>query len=155
MHHRLLAQLVGGPGHPPAMVAVGGGEEDRLAELVLQLLAGQVVVGHLGHVPAQGLSDVVGHGKGAAQHLEGVQPKPVALVLYVQPLQPQLLGHAPQLRQGRLAVLRKALVECPGLGYLVQPHHRQLGVLRLGHAVGGPLDLIHESTSKIILMPKK
>ena len=43
-----LAQPVGRPGHPPAVVAVGGGEEGGLAELLPQLFAGEVAVGHLG-----------------------------------------------------------------------------------------------------------
>mgnify|MGYP002224189011 CR=1 FL=1 len=72
MYHSLLPQLVGRPRHAAAVVAVGGGEEGGLAELLAEGLAGQVVVGHLGHVPAHFLGDVLGHGEGAAQHLEGV-----------------------------------------------------------------------------------
>ena len=96
MYHGLLPQLVGRPGHAPAVVAVGGGEEGGLAERLLQPVAGQVVIGHLGHVPAHLLGDVAGHGEGAAQHLEGVQTKPEGFVLYKQPGQPQVAGHAVQ-----------------------------------------------------------
>ncbi len=82
--HRLLAQFVGGPGHAPAVVAVGGGEERGLAKLPAEVLAGQVVVGHLGHVPVHLLGDVPGHGEGTAQHLEGVETEAVGLVFHKQ-----------------------------------------------------------------------
>ena len=51
----------------------GGGEEGGLAELLPQLFAGEVAVGHLGHVPAQLLGDVPAHGEGTAQHFECVE----------------------------------------------------------------------------------
>ena len=43
----LLLQLVGGPSHTPAMVAVCGGKEGGLSEVPAERLAGQVVIGHL------------------------------------------------------------------------------------------------------------
>src|SRR5699024_1209583 len=58
MYHSLLPQLMRCPGHAAAMVSVGGGEEGCLAKLPLQLFTGEVVVGHLGHVPPHLVGDV-------------------------------------------------------------------------------------------------
>ena len=69
------------------MVAVGGGEEGSLTELPPEGLTGQVVIGHLADIPAHLLGDVAGHGKGAAQHLEGVEAEAEGLVLYEQSAQ--------------------------------------------------------------------
>ena len=155
MYHGLLAQLVGGPRHAAAMVAVGGGEEGGLAELLAEGLAGQVVVGHLGHVPAHLLGNVLGHGEGAAQHLKGVQAEAVGLILHIHAAQTQVLGHALQLSQGGDGVLGEGAVEEPGLRHVGQGHHIELLVLALGHLVQDPFDLVFHRTvaSKMFLKP--
>ena len=138
--HGLLAQLIRRPGHAPAMVAVGGGEESGLAELPAEGLAGQIVIGHLGHVPAHFLGDVPAHGEGAAQDLEGVEAEAVRLVLHIEARQPQILGHAVQLGQGGDGVLGEAAVEKAGFCHVGQGHDGKLLVVAFGHAVQGPLD---------------
>ena len=138
--HRPLAQLVGRPGHAPAVIAVSGGEEGGLAELPAELLAGQVVIGHLGDVPSHLPGDVPGHGKGAPQHLEGVEAEAEGLILHEQPSQPQVAGHAVQPGQRRDGVLRKAAVEEPGLCHILQGHDGKLPVVAPGHPVQGPFD---------------
>ena len=138
--HGLLAQLVGGPRHAPAVVAVGGGEEGGLAELLAEGVAGQVVIGHLGDVPAHLAGDVPGHGEGAAQHLKGVEAEAVGLILHIDPAQPQILGHTVQPGQRGDGVLGEAAVEEAGLGHVAQGHDGQLLVLAFGHVVDRPLD---------------
>ena len=140
MDHRLLAQLMGRPGHAAAVIAVGGGEEGGLAEVPAQGLAGQIVVGHLRHVAAHLLGDVPRHGKGAAQHLEGVQTETKALILYEQARQAQISGHTVQPGQRSDGVLGKAAVKKAGLGHIGQGHDGQLPVVAFGHVVDGPFD---------------
>ena len=140
--HGLLAQLVGRPGHATAVVAVGGGEEGGLPELLAEGLAGEIVIGHLGDVPAHLLGDVAGHGKGPPQHLEGVEAEAEGLVLHEQAPQPQVPGHAVQPGKGRDGVLGKAAVEEPGLGHVPQGHDGKLPVAALGHPIGDPFDRI-------------
>ena len=141
MDHGLLPQLVGRPGHAPAVVSVGGGEEGGLAELPLQLLAGQVVIGHLRHVAAHLMGDIPGHGKGAAQHLEGVEAEAEGFVLDEQAAQAQILGHAVQPGQRRNGILGEAGVEITGFGYLVERHDGEVLVLAGRHMVVDPFDL--------------
>ncbi len=87
--------------------ALTPGEEGGLAELLAEGLAGQVVVGHLGDVPAHLLGDVLGHGEGAAQHLEGVEAEAEGLILHEQAAQAQIFGHAVQPGKGGDGVLGK------------------------------------------------
>ena len=141
--HGLLAQLVGGPGHAAAVVAVGGSEEGGLTEVPAEGLAGEIVIGHLRHIPAHLLGDVPAHGEGAAQHLEGVESEAVGFVLHVQATQPQILGHAVQLGQRRDGVLREAAVEEAGLRHVGQGHQSQLTVVGLRHLVQYPFDFFH------------
>ena len=147
MYHSLLAQLVGGPGHAAAVVAVGGGEEGGLSEFLAEGLAGEIVVGHVGHVPAHLLGDVARHGEGAAQHLKGVEAEAVALVLDVHAAKTQVLGHTVQLGQGGDGVLGEAAVEGTGLGHVVQGHDGELAVLALGHVVECPADGVFHAAS--------
>ena len=140
--HCLLAQLVSRPGHAPAVVAVRGGEEGGVAELLAECLAGQVVVGHLADVPAHLLGDVPGHGEGAAQHLEGVEAEAEGLILHEQAAQAQVLGHAVQPGQRRDGILGKAAVEESSLGHVPQGHDGKLPVVALGHPIGDPFDRI-------------
>ena len=102
------------------MVAVGGGEEGGLTEFLAEALAGEIVIGHLADVLAHLLGDVAGHGKGAAQHLESVEPKAVGLILYEQAAQAQILGHPVQPGQRGDGVLGEAAVEEAGLGHVAQ-----------------------------------
>ena len=140
MDHCLLAQLVGRPGHAPAVVAVSGGEEGRLTEFLAEGLAGKVVVGHLTHVPAHLLGDVAGHGKGAAQHLEGIQAKTVGLVLNKEAPQAQVLCHAVQAGQRCDGILGKAAVEGTRFRHILKGHDGKLPVVAPGHLIRGPLD---------------
>ena len=107
MDDGLLAQTLRRPGHAPAVIAVGGGEERGLTKGALEVLAGEIVIGHFGHIPAQLTGDVPGHGKGAAQDLEGVQAEPVGLVLEPDAPQPQAFGQLVQLGQRGHRVLRE------------------------------------------------
>ena len=142
MDNGLLAQLIGSPGHAPAMVAVGGGEEGGLAELPAEGLAGQIVIGHLADVPVHLLGDIPCHGKGAAQHLEGVEPEAERLILHIQAAQAQILGHTVQTGQGRDGILRKAVMEKAGLRHIAQGHDLKLLVVTGRHMIDGPLDLL-------------
>ena len=139
--HGLLAQLVGGPGHAAAMVAVGGGKEGGLSELLQEFLAGQVVVGHLGHIAAHLTGDVAGHREGAAQHLEGVQAETIALILDAYAAQTQPRSHAVQLGQRGDGILRKALVERLCLFDFLQRHHGELTVVAFRHRIQFPLNV--------------
>ena len=154
MYHGLLPQLVGRPRHAAAVVAVGGGEEGGLAELLAEGLAGQVVVGHLGHVPAHLLGDVLGHGEGAAQHLEGVQAEAEGLVFDAQAGQTQVLGHAVQPVQGGDGVLGEGAVEKAGLGHVGERHDGQLPVVALGHGVEDPFDLVFHWDGRLQIILK-
>ena len=142
-HDRLLTQLVGRPCHAASVVAVGRGEEGGLTELVLEGLAGQVIIGHFGNVPSELLCDIARHRERAAQHLEGVQPETVALILDVEAAQSEVLRHAAQLCQRSDRVLREALVERARLGDVLERHDRQLRVVRSRHLIDRPFDLIH------------
>ena len=147
MDHGLLPQLVGRPGHAAAVVTVGGGKEGRLAELPLERLAGQVVVGHFADVPVHLLGDIPGHGKGASQHLEGVEPEAEGLILYIQPAQTQVFRHTVQASQWRNGILGKAVVKKAGLGHIVQRHNLKLTVLTCRHMIHGPFDLFSHAAS--------
>ena len=157
VYHRLLAQLVGRPCHAAAMVAIGGGEESGLTEFLTEGFAGQVVVIHFGHVPAHLAGDVPGHGEGAAQHLEGVETKPVGLILHIHTRQPQILGHTVQLRQRGDGVLGEGPVEGAGLGHVGQGHHIQMLIVTLRHMIEDPFELIFHGilASKIFLLHGK
>ena len=153
VYHGLLAQLIGRPGHAPAMVAIGGGEEGGLAELPAEGLAGQVVIGHLGHVPAHLLGDVAAHGERTPQHLEGVEAEAVGFVFHVEARQAQVFGHAFQPGQGGDGILGEAAVEKAGFRHIGQGHDGKLLVLALGHAVQGPLDrFFHGAPPNRLLM---
>ena len=96
MDHGFLSQLIGGPCHTPAMVAVGGGEEGGLTELLAEGFTGQVIIGHLADVTVHLLGNVLRHGEGAAQHLECIQSEAIGLVLYKKSAQAQIFGHTVQ-----------------------------------------------------------
>ena len=146
-HHGLLSQPVCGPGYATAVVAVGGGEEGGLAEFLFQLVAGEIAVVHLGHILAQLAGDIAGHGKRAAQNLEGVEPEAVALILDEEAAQTQVFRHALELGQRGNAVLGETLMELPGLAHIFQAHYGQLLVCGFGHTVLCPPDLFHETSS--------
>ena len=122
------------------MVAVGGGEESGLTEILFQIIAGQVIVCHFGYIPSKLTGDVFCHGEGAAQNLEGIQAEAVAFVLDAQRVQAQVGGHAIQLGQWRNGVLRKAPVECPRLGDVFQGHDAQFPVLAARKGIQFPFD---------------
>ena len=153
MYHGLLSQLVGGPSHTTAMVAVGGGKEGCLAELPAESLAGQIVIGHLADVPVHLLGNVPRHGEGTAQHLEGIQAEAEGLILHIQSAQTQILGHTVQAGQGRDGILGKAVVEKGRLCHVAQGHDLQLAVFADRHMIDGPLDLLFH-TSLTIHMQK-
>ena len=122
VHHGPLAQLPRRPGHAPAVVAVGGGEEGGLAEVPAQLFAGEVVIGHRLDGLVGLLGDVPRHGEGSAQYLEGVQAEAVALVLDIQPAQPKPPGHIVQPRQRRDGILGKGFEKRPGPVHIDHRH---------------------------------
>ena len=142
MHDGLLAELVGGPGHAAAVVAVGGGEEGGLAEVGGELVGGQVVVGAVGNVLAGLVGNVVGHGEGATQDLERVEAKAAALVLDAEVAQAQASRLAVKTSKRGHGVLGEALVESTRLGNVIQGHDAEVGIIALGHLVDGPLDLL-------------
>ena len=98
--HRLLPQAVGGPGHAPAVVAVGGGDEGDIPQLFPSLLAGHPVVGELADIHPQPPGQVAADGEAAPQHLEGVETEAVAFVLDIDPAQAQFLCQAGKIGQG-------------------------------------------------------
>ena len=136
---------------------IGGGEESGLTEFLTEGFAGQVVVIHFGHVPAHLAGDVPGHGEGAAQHLEGVETKPVGLILHIHTRQPQILCHTVQLRQRGDGVLGEGPVEGAGLGHIGQGHHIQMLIVTLRHMIEDPFELIFHGilASKIFLLHGK
>ena len=142
MYHSLLPQLMRCPGHAAAMVSVGGGEEGCLAKLPLQLFTGEVVVGHLGHVPPHLVGDVACHGEGAAQYLECVETKAEGLVLDEQAAQTQILRHAVKPSQGRDGILGETGVEISCLGHLVKRHNGEVFVRAGGHVIVNPFDFL-------------
>ena len=74
MYNCLLSKTVSSPCNAAAVVAVGGGEEGGLAELLAEGLAGQVVVGHLGHVPAISLAMYLAMAKEPPSTLKALRP---------------------------------------------------------------------------------
>ena len=128
------------------MVAVGGGEERGLAEVLRELVGGQVVERAVGDVLVGLVGDVVGHGEGAAKHLEGVEAEAVALVLDAQVAKAQAGGLAVEAGKRRHGVLREALVEGAGLLDVVERHDAEVRVIALGHVVDGPLNLLAHVT---------
>ena len=144
MDHGLLTQLIGRPGHAPAVIAVGGGKEGGLPEGGAEGGAGEVVVGQLRDILSHFPGNIPGHSEGTAQHLKGVEAEAVGLVLHIQAGQAQITGHAVQPGQGGDGVLGKAAVERAGLVHAVQRHNGELPVVTFGHPVDGPLDgLVH------------
>ena len=141
VHHSVLVQAVGSPCHAATVVAIGCGEEGRVAKVVLELVGREVVKVAVRHVAAGLLRDVACHGKGAAKHLERVEAKAVALVLHVETAQAKTAGHAGEVGERSHGVLREALVERAGLGNVLQAHDLQVLVLALGHVIGDPLEL--------------
>ena len=139
--HGVLVEAVGSPGHAAAVVAVGGGEEGRVAKVVLELVGGQVVKVAVRNVATGLLGDVAGHGEGAAEDLERVEAKAVALVLHVEAAETKAVGHAGEVGERSHGVLREALVERTGLCDVLQAHDLQVLVLALGHVIGDPLEL--------------
>ena len=146
VHDGLLAELVGGPGNAAAVVAVRGGEERGLAEVLGELVGGEVVERAVGDVLARLVGDVVGHGERSAEHLEGVEAEAVGLVLDAQVAKAQASGLAVEARERRHGVLREALVEGAGLLDVVERHDAQVRIVTLGHVVDGPLNLLAHVT---------
>ena len=153
MHDGLLAELVGGPGHAAAVVAVRGGEKRRLAEVTRELVAREVVVGHLGDRAADLARDVVGHGEGAAEHLERVEAKAVGLVLDGEVREAQLPRQRVELGEGRDVVLREAPVEAARRLHVLERHDAQVRIVALGHLVDDPLDLLAHASSLLLCVP--
>ena len=148
MNNGLLPQLVGSPGNAPAMVAVGGGKEGGLSKISAERLPGEILIGQLRNVLSHFLGDVPGHGKGAAQDLEGIQPEAVTLVLHVHAAKAKALRHAIQLGQGRYSVLGKAFMEGSSGLYVLQSHDGKLRIVTLGHDIFCPFNgLEHHNTS--------
>ena len=133
------AQLPGGPGHPAAVVAVGGGDKFHLGQgvsggLGLQSRPGEI----LGQ--AQHLAGCSGQGVNSPQPFEGVQAKPGRLVLDEHRLHPHGLGPAPQGDQGGGGIVRQSVVKGPG-GFRGRQgqkggHMPVGGVLEYGKGVG-------------------
>ena len=142
MDHRLLPQPAGRPGHSPAVVAVGGGKEGGLPEFLPEPGAGEVLIGQLRHIPSQLLGDIPGNGKGAPQHLKGVETEAEGLVLDPQAAQAQPPGHAVQPGQRGGGVLGEGAVKGPGLGRVLQGHNPQAAVLTGGQVVQGPFYVV-------------
>ena len=142
VHDGLLVQLVCRPGDAAAVVAVGGREKGGLTEVGAELVAREVVVGHLGDVLAHLLGDVARHGKRAAQHLEGVEAKAVALVLDEEAAEAKSGGHAVKPGERRHRVLGKPPMERLRLADVLEAHDRQVGVVAPRHLVGDPLNLL-------------
>ena len=153
MYDGLLPQAVGRPGDAAAVVAVGGGEEGRLAEFVAQLLRGQVFIGHLGDIASELLRDVARHCERAAEHLEGVESKAVRFILDEQPAQPELRSHVVEPCERRDGILWETAVEFAGLGDILKRHHAKLPVAAFRNAVGGPFDLLHTSHPPVKIDP--
>ena len=115
MYHSLLSQAVCSPGNAAAVISVCGGEKGGLTELFSQFIGGENAVGQFGHILSCLLCNVAGHGEGAAQHFEGIEAEAVGLILYIDLFHPEISCHVVKLCKGRLAVLRKALMEGAGL----------------------------------------
>ena len=114
VHHRPVAQLPGGPGHSPAVVAVGGGDEGPLPQLLpglrrLQRLKGELVLGQ-----PQLFPQMPGHGIAAPQGLEGVQAEALGLVLHQHLGHPQPTGQVVQSGERSGLIARDGAVESLG-----------------------------------------
>ena len=108
---------------------------------MLELVGREVVKVAVRHIAAGLLGDVASHGEGAAQDLERVEAKAVALVLHVEAAQTKAVSHTGEVGKRGHGVLREALVERAGLGNVLQAHDLQVLVLALGHVIGDPLEL--------------
>ena len=109
--HRALSQLVCSPRNTSAMVAVGRCHKGQLTQLFLNFLRGHHLKGQLRNVSAQALCDVASNGKRTAQHLEGVEPKAVGLILDINFPYAQLLCKALLSAQRGRLILREAAVK--------------------------------------------
>ena len=142
VHHRVLPQLVGGPGHAAAVVAVGGGDKGDLAQLGAHLFRNHLVVGQFADIHTQPPGQVTADGKAAAQHLESIQAEPVAFILYIRSAQTQGLGRLGQVSQGGGLVNRETGVEPLHLGGLLLGKKAQVGGAALPAAEGDHLELL-------------
>ena len=102
------------------MIAVRCGEECGLPEFFSELLRGEDCVGQFAYIPVGLFGNVVCHGEGPAQHLEGIQAEAVGFILYEESSKAQIFGHVVKLCKRCFAVLRKALVESSGFCYIFQ-----------------------------------
>ena len=110
-YHALLAEPVGSPCDTAAVVAVCCGDKGKLTQLLAYLAAGDARIRKRVNILAQTAGDIVANTVASAQHLEGVQPKAVAFIFDVNPLDAQMSGEIIQLCERRLAVFRKTAVK--------------------------------------------
>jgi len=107
----LVAQLPGRPGQAPAVVAVGGGDEGHIPDLLAGLGRAQLVARDLRHVAAQPGGEEPAHGIGSAQDLEGLEAVAGGLVLDQEVLEAEFRGQARQRREGGGLVLLERRME--------------------------------------------
>ena len=104
------------------MISVRRGEKCRRPEILFQLPARQIVIGHLRHIPAHLRSDIIGHGKRSSQHLKSIQPEAPALVLHTDSAESQALRQMRKVYKRRLLILRKCAVKSPRFVHLFRGH---------------------------------
>ena len=102
------------------MIAVCCSEKCGLPEFFSKLFRSEDRVGKLAYISVGLFGNVVCHGEGAAQYLEGIQAEAVGFVFYKESSKTQIFGHVVKLCKRCFAVLRKAFVKGPGLCYIFQ-----------------------------------
>ena len=118
------------------MVAVGGGDEGDVTQLLPDLLAGHPLIGQLADVHPQPPGQVAADGEAPPQHLKGVEAEAVAFVLDIDAAQAQCPGQAGEVGKGGDRILGEAGVERPGLFGGLHPEGGDVAVPLVIHGAG-------------------
>ena len=128
--HRPAAQFPGRPGHAPAVVSVGGGDEGDLSQLFPGFGLGEGGERELVPLQSQFFSHPPGNGPAASQSLKSIEPKPLGLILHPQ------LGYSQFPGQGWQRDQRGWLIAGDGAVKVHGPLHRLCVRMRQGGGLG-------------------
>ncbi len=108
------AELLRAPGHGAAVVAVGGGGEAEIAQMVADGGGFELGDGEFAVADAEALAEKLVEREGAAEDLEGVQAEALGLVLDPDAADAEHVGEPGQALEGAHAVAFELAVELAG-----------------------------------------